>query len=80
MALGVPVVTSDDPAMCELGGGATQVFAVGDPTALSDAIASVLNDAPLKSRMIESGRIRARAFDWQDSAITLWGLYSGLAG
>jgi glycosyltransferase involved in cell wall biosynthesis len=80
MALGVPVVTSDDPAMCELGGGATQVFAVGDPTALSAAIASVLNDAALRSRMIESGRIRARAFDWQDSAITLWGLYSGLAG
>jgi glycosyltransferase involved in cell wall biosynthesis len=79
MALGVPVVTSDDPAMCEVGGGATQTFPVGDPTALSAAIARVLNDTGLRAQMIEEGRMRAQDFDWSDSARTLWDLYSRLA-
>jgi glycosyltransferase involved in cell wall biosynthesis len=55
MALGVPVVTSDDPAMSEVGGGATQIFPVGDSTALSAAIARVLNDFALRAQMIEAG-------------------------
>ena len=79
MTLGVPVVTSDDPAMREVGGGATQIFPVGDPTALSAAIVGVLGDAGLRAQMIEAGRIRARDFDWLDSARTLWGLYARLA-
>ena len=49
MALGVPVVTSDDPAMREVGGGATRLFPVGDPAALSAAIVRVLGDAALRS-------------------------------
>lgn len=79
MTLGVPVVTSDDPAMCEVGGGATQLFPVGDPTALSAAIVRVLGDAGLRAQMIEAGRMRAQDFDWLDSARTLWGLYARLA-
>ena len=79
MNLGVPVVTSDDPAMREVGGGATQVFPVGDPTALGAAIARVLGDAGLRAKMIEAGRLRAQDFDWLDSARTLWGLYGRLA-
>jgi glycosyltransferase involved in cell wall biosynthesis len=78
MALGVPVVTSDDPAMREVGGGATQLFPIGDPAALSAAIARVLGDAALRAQMIESGRARARDFDWLDSARTLWDLYARL--
>jgi glycosyltransferase involved in cell wall biosynthesis len=79
MALGVPVVTSDDPALCEVGGGATQIFPVGDSTALSAAIARVLNDVALRTQMIEAGRTRAKDFDWLDSARTLWSLYARLA-
>jgi len=79
MNLGVPVITSDDPAMREVGGGATQVFPVGDPTALGAAIARVLGDAGLRAQMIEAGRLRAQDFDWLDSARTLWGLYARLA-
>jgi glycosyltransferase involved in cell wall biosynthesis len=79
MALGVPVVTSDDPAMCEVGGGATETFTVGDPSALCAAIVRVLGDQGLRARMIEGGRSRARDFDWLDSARTLWGLYARLA-
>jgi glycosyltransferase involved in cell wall biosynthesis len=79
MTLGVPVVTSDDPAMREVGGGATQVFPVGDSAALSTAIARVLADAGLRAQMIEAGRTRAQDFDWLASATTVWGLYGRLA-
>jgi glycosyltransferase involved in cell wall biosynthesis len=79
MNLGVPVVTSDDPAMCEVGGGATQTFPVGDPTALGVAIARVLADPTLRAQMIDKGRVRALDFDWLDSARTMWNLYARLA-
>jgi glycosyltransferase involved in cell wall biosynthesis len=79
MALGVPVVTSDDPALREVGGGATEVFPIGDPQALSTAIARVLSDAVLRTQMIEAGRVRAKDFDWLSSARTLWSLYARLA-
>jgi glycosyltransferase involved in cell wall biosynthesis len=79
MALGVPVVTSDDPAMREVGGGASALFPVGDPTALCAAILRVLSDPGLRAQMIEWGRSRAQDFDWLDSARTLWGLYARLA-
>jgi len=78
MALGVPVVTSDDPAMCEVGGAATKTFPVGDPTALCAAIVRVLGDEGLRMQMTEAGRTRAQDFDWLDSARTLWGLYARL--
>jgi glycosyltransferase involved in cell wall biosynthesis len=79
MNLGVPVVTSDDPAMCEVGGGATQTFPVGDPTALGVAIARVLADPTLRAQMIDKGRMRALDFDWLNSARTMWNLYARLA-
>jgi glycosyltransferase involved in cell wall biosynthesis len=79
MTLGVPVVTSDDPALREVGGGATQTFPVGDSTALSAAIDRVLSDAGLMAQMSEAGRMRAKDFDWLDSARTLWDLYARLA-
>jgi glycosyltransferase involved in cell wall biosynthesis len=79
MALGVPVVTSDDPALREVGGGATQLFPVGDASALSAAIARVLNEVALRAQMIEAGRTRGKDFDWLNSARTLWSLYARLA-
>jgi len=78
MTLGVPVVTSDDPAMREVGGGATQIFPVGDPTALCAAIVRVLSGTELRAQMIVAGTLRAHDFDWFDSARTMWGLYARL--
>jgi glycosyltransferase involved in cell wall biosynthesis len=79
MNLGVPVITSDDPAMREVGQGATRTFPVGDPNALGAAIAAVLSDPTLRAQMIHKGRLRARDFEWRDSARTLWSLYDGLS-
>ena len=78
MTLGVPVVTSDDPAMREVGGGATRTFPVGDPTALGSSILAVLSDAGLRAQMIKAGRARAQDFDWSGSAKTLWEHYARL--
>jgi glycosyltransferase involved in cell wall biosynthesis len=80
MKLGVPVITSDDPAMREVGGGASQTFPVGDPTSLGAVIEKVLSDSTLRAQMIDAGRVRAQHFDWLDSARTLWGLYGRLSG
>lgn len=78
MALGVPVVTSDDPALQEVGGGAARIFPVGDPAALSAAIAHVLSDVGLRTQMISAGQSRAQDFNWLNSARVLWSLYDGL--
>ena len=79
MTLGVPVVTSDDPALLEVGAGATQTFPAGDPGALCAAIVRVLDDERLRARMTEAGKIRAQDFSWLDAARTLWGFYRQLA-
>ena len=80
MKLGVPAITSADPAMREVGGGATQTFPAGDPGALGAAILRVLGDPALRAQMVDRGRARALDFDWRDSATRLWGLYARLAG
>src|SRR5450759_2087940 len=80
MKLGVPVITSDDPAMREVGGGASQTFPVGDPTSLGAVIEKVLSDSTLRAQMIDAGRVRALDFDWLDSARALWDLYDRLSG
>lgn len=64
MAAGVPVVTSDAPALVETGGGATRVTPVGDAPALAAALAEVAADPSLRERMAEAGRRRAEAHEW----------------
>jgi glycosyltransferase involved in cell wall biosynthesis len=76
MEAGVLLTRDDVPAMCEVGGGATQIFPVGDPTALGSAVTRVLSDAGLREQIIVAGRIRAQDFSWPDSARTLWGMYA----
>jgi glycosyltransferase involved in cell wall biosynthesis len=78
MAAGVPVVTSDDPALVEVGGGATVTAPVGDVAALADALAQVVSDAALRARMTAAGRTRAAEFGWDKAAAALIDLYSDL--
>jgi glycosyltransferase involved in cell wall biosynthesis len=80
MSAGVPVVSSDAPALVEVGGNATVVTPVGDPDALAAALADVVADAALRDRLIGSGRRRAADFSWDIVAARLWALYGELAG
>ncbi|MCU1689264.1 MAG: glycosyl transferase group 1 [Pseudonocardiales bacterium] len=79
MAAGVPVVTSDDAALVEVGGGAAAVSPREDAAALADVLATVVGDEDLRASMAAAGLVRSRAFDWDDCARRLWALYADLA-
>jgi glycosyltransferase involved in cell wall biosynthesis len=78
MAAGVPVVTSDDPALVEVGGNATRTAAIGDAAALARALAEVADDARLREQMVLAGRVRAAATTWEGAAAQLVALYATL--
>jgi glycosyltransferase involved in cell wall biosynthesis len=79
MAAGIPVVTSDDPALVEVGGGATRTAPVGDAPALARALAEVVGDPAERARMVATGRQRAAASTWDAAAEQLVGLYESLS-
>ncbi len=78
MAAGTPVVTSDDPALVEVGGGAPVVVPVGDEAALADALSLVAGDAVRRAAMVEAGYARAGAYTWAGAARATWKLYREL--
>jgi glycosyltransferase involved in cell wall biosynthesis len=66
MARGTPVVTTDAYAIPEIvGDAAVTVNDAGDPTALAEAIESVLGDEQRRERLGTRGRERATAFTWE---------------
>jgi glycosyltransferase involved in cell wall biosynthesis len=79
MSAGIPVVTSDDPALLEVGGGATRSAPVGDAAGLARVLADVVDDAALRQEMVGSGHARAAATTWEAAAAELVTLYEGLA-
>lgn len=78
MAAGVPAVTSDDPALVEVGGGATAVAPCEDSDALALVLDQVCGDAALRARMIDAGLARATHFDWEVCARRMWTMYAGI--
>ncbi len=78
MAAGVPVVTSDAPALVEVGGSATRTAPIGDAAALARVLSEVVTDAPLRDRMIHAGLERAATATWAATASALVGLYEQL--
>ncbi|MBS2024019.1 MAG: glycosyltransferase, partial [Deltaproteobacteria bacterium] len=68
MACGAPCVTSDDPALVEVAGGAALHFARSDAPACARELTRVLEDSALRKSLAEGGPVRARAFSWVESA------------
>ena len=64
MVAGVPVVTSEDPALRELGGDAVVSAATGDPDALAVALAQVCDDPGLRAGLVRAGSVRAASYTW----------------
>ncbi|WP_436792956.1 glycosyltransferase family 4 protein [Actinospongicola halichondriae] len=64
MSAGLPVVTSDDPAVVEVAGGAAVHTPVGDVAALAAGIARAWDDEALRTRLVAEGRRRADEFSW----------------
>jgi glycosyltransferase involved in cell wall biosynthesis len=78
MAVGTPVITSDDPALVEVGGDATIATPVGDVPALTSALTDLLDQPELRRAMAARGLARAAEFTWERTAGTLWELYRDL--
>jgi glycosyltransferase involved in cell wall biosynthesis len=62
MAVGCPVVAADATAIPEVLGGAGLLFDPTSPRALAGAIERLWCDAPLRQRMVASGKQRAQSF------------------
>jgi glycosyltransferase involved in cell wall biosynthesis len=71
MAAGTPVVTSDAPALVEVGGGAAKVTPL-EPGPLAATLGEVVADPGLRARMAAAGRARAQAYGWEPAAQRLW--------
>jgi glycosyltransferase involved in cell wall biosynthesis len=80
MARGLPVVTSDDPALVEVGAGASATAPIGDVVELADALGAVVDDRDLAILMSENGLRRAASFDWKIAGADMWGMYRSLVG
>jgi glycosyltransferase involved in cell wall biosynthesis len=76
MTLGIPVVTTDDPALVELVLDTARIVPGGH--GLRDAIADLLVDEGEARRLGIAGQDRARAFGWRDAAETVWRLHADL--
>jgi glycosyltransferase involved in cell wall biosynthesis len=68
MAAGVPVVTSRDPALLEVGGDATLTSGTGDAAALAEALRQVCDEHQLRASLVSAGRIRAASYTWRQTA------------
>jgi glycosyltransferase involved in cell wall biosynthesis len=76
MALGVPVVCSDAPALVEVTGGAAVTVPVDDVLALAEALGSVAADEALRERLSALGRERVAGMTWRAAAEATWGVYA----
>lgn len=77
MAAGTPAVTSADPALVEVGGGATLVAEPG-ADGLAAALRRVVEDEELRAQLSRAGRQRAELFSWDAAARALWEAYRAL--
>jgi glycosyltransferase involved in cell wall biosynthesis len=68
MACGVPVVCSNSSSLPEVVGDAGILVSPYDIDALSDALASLLDDPVRRRELAERGLKRARQFTWERSA------------
>jgi glycosyltransferase involved in cell wall biosynthesis len=73
MSLGTPVLTSDAPALVEVGGGAALAVPLAD---LRDGVRMITTDEALRQRLREAGPRRAADFTWAKAAETLWRAYA----
>jgi glycosyltransferase involved in cell wall biosynthesis len=68
MAAGCPVVTADRYGTKELAENAAVLVDPESVDSIADGIRRVLDDAPLRARLLEAGRERSSAFRWSRCA------------
>lgn len=80
MACGTPVVAADNSSLPEVAGEAALLVPAGDDAALAAALARLLGDADLRTRLTEAGLRRTAEFGWEAAAERLWGAYGEALG
>lgn len=80
LSFGTPVVTSDDPALVEVGAGAALVVArepaASYPARLAEGIRSLVEDPGDAARRAAAGLSRAADFSWRATADAVWAMHS----
>lgn len=79
MAAGVPVVSTTAGSLPEVLGDAALLVEPGDPEALGDALARILDDASLADRLVQAGGEQASRWSWDRTADGLASLYEAVA-
>jgi glycosyltransferase involved in cell wall biosynthesis len=80
MALGLPVVHSDAPALSEVAGGAGAEVPRADPPAMAAALRRIADDPQRRTDLAAAGRRRAAEFTWERAALDIWQLHRDLVG
>jgi glycosyltransferase involved in cell wall biosynthesis len=75
MAVGVPVVHSDAPALIEVAGGTGMMTRRDDPVQLAGALRAVFADPARTQARVEAARTRAARFTWERAARSIWNLH-----
>jgi len=75
MACGTPVVASNNSSLPETLGNAALLVDAEDTEAMADAMARVLGNANLRTRLSDLGRAQAARFTWENAARTLLAVY-----
>ena len=76
MAAGIPVACSNTRALPEITSDAALLFNPDNPEEIAQAILSLTSDAPLRTRLIKAGLLRAQEFsDQERMAEEYWNLF-----
>lgn len=80
MAHGLPVITSNRSAVCEVVGDAALLVDPESSDQIGDALIRLIEDPSLRSLFSEKGAVHVRQFRWSDSVHRTHKLYREVAG
>jgi glycosyltransferase involved in cell wall biosynthesis len=75
MACGTPVIAAGTSAIPEAAGDAALLFDPREKAALSERLATVLDDPPLAAKMRQQGLVQAKRYTWERSAREMLEVY-----
>ncbi|HEX3778278.1 MAG TPA: glycosyltransferase family 1 protein [Pseudonocardiaceae bacterium] len=75
MALGVPVVHSDAPALIEVAGGTGVMVRRNDSAALAGALRGVFADQARTEVRVAAAQARASRYNWDNAARSVWNIH-----
>ncbi len=78
MAAGVPVLTSNRPALAEVSGEAALLVDPADGVAIAAALGRLTTDGALRRDLVGRGLERAAGFTWEKAVAKTWTVYREL--